>query len=551
MGPIIRICSFAVFGLALVLPASAKQESRSALRQYVAARMLDTAADQEAAARAYGVALTSSPDDKGVIERAYRRAVEAGDHSLAIRAAHALDAHKLLNADARVLMFTESLSKGDWRGANLRLDQMEETGDFDFLVPLFRAWTRFASRDGNPLAPLELQPKDILTSTYAREHRALMLLALKRNVEGFDAVRASATGDQRGILFRLSAAARLVQLKDKVRASQLLSGNDAAFQTARALIDAQRPIPGSIDTASKAVALLLSRVSTDLIRDRPSPASLTLARIASFSAPPTDENKLALAIALSNNGRNEEALALLDTLDQAGVIAVLSSDQKIAILQRAGRSEDALKFAQLAVARSDAGAVDFEKLGQAYLKLDQFADAATAFDEAIKRLKGEIGMAPVPWGLWFQFGSALDQAGDWTRAKPALEMAAKLGPEQPAALNHLGYSMLEHRDNLDEAMRLITKASALRPGDPAIADSLGWAFYLRGNTNQSISILEKAVLADATIAEIGEHLGDAYWTAGRKVDARYAWAAALVQADESKDSVRIGGKIADGLPAVK
>jgi predicted negative regulator of RcsB-dependent stress response len=51
-----------------------------------------------------------------------------------------------------------------------------------------------------------------------------------------------------------------------------------------------------------------------------------------------------------------------------------------------------------------------------------------------------------------------------------------------------------------------------------------------------------------TVAELGEHLGDAYWKAGRKVDARYAWDAALIQArDDAAVSSRIKGKIADGL----
>jgi Flp pilus assembly protein TadD len=551
VGLTIRICRLILIGLAFATPAVAKQEPRSALRQYVEARMFDAASDHVAAARAYGDAMTSSPDEQRVIERAYRRAVEAGDRLLAVRAAQSLDAHKLINADARVLLFTESLAKGDWRAANLRLDQMEETGDFDFLVPIFRAWTRFASREGDPLTTLTLQAKDSLTSTYAREHRALLLFALKRNAEGFEAVRASATTDQRGILFRLSAAARLVQMQDKAHALQLLSGEDSALQTARAIVDAKRTLRGSIDTANKAVALLLARVSTDLIRDRRSPASLTLARIASFAAPPTDEIKLALANALANNGRNPEALTVLNGLDPVGPIAGMARNQKIAILQRADRKDEALRLAQTAVALPDAEAVDYELLGQAHLQLDHDQDGAAAFGEAIKRLTSASGASSVPWSLWLQYGSALEQAGDWAHAKPALETAAKLGPDQPAALNHLGYSMLEQHDNLDEAMRLIAKASALRPGDPAIADSLGWAFFLRGDTNQSISFLEKAVLADPTIAEIGEHLGDAYWTAGRKVDARYAWAAALVQADEGKDSARIGGKIANGLPTAK
>jgi Flp pilus assembly protein TadD len=105
---------------------------------------------------------------------------------------------------------------------------------------------------------------------------------------------------------------------------------------------------------------------------------------------------------------------------------------------------------------------------------------------------------------------------------------------------------LEHGEDLIEATRLIAKASSLRPDDAAITDSLGWAFYLRGQPEQSIPLLERAVASDPTEAALGEHLGDAYWAAGRRVDARYAWRAALVQAEEEDVTRRIERKIADG-----
>ncbi|MDB5683347.1 MAG: repeat-containing protein, partial [Sphingomonas bacterium] len=46
---------------------------------------------------------------------------------------------------------------------------------------------------------------------------------------------------------------------------------------------------------------------------------------------------------------------------------------------------------------------------------------------------------------------------------------------------------------------------------------------------------------------INEHLGDAYWTAGRRFEARYAWRAALVYADDAKLTGRIRAKIDGGL----
>jgi predicted Zn-dependent protease len=102
--------------------------------------------------------------------------------------------------------------------------------------------------------------------------------------------------------------------------------------------------------------------------------------------------------------------------------------------------------------------------------------------------------------------------------------------------------MLVHGEDVAEATRLISRASQLRPSDPAISDSLGWALFKGGKAGEAIPILERAVASEPTIAEIGEHLGDVYWTVGRRVDARYAWRAALVQAEET-DSKRLTAKI--------
>ena len=95
-------------------------------------------------------------------------------------------------------------------------------------------------------------------------------------------------------------------------------------------------------------------------------------------------------------------------------------------------------------------------------------------------------------------------------------------------------------------MRLIAEASKLQPDSSEITDSLGWAHYLRGNLGQAIPLLERAVAGQPADAEINEHLGDAYYSAGRHYEARYAWRAALLQADD-KDATRIRGKLEGGL----
>src|SRR3546814_5598395 len=94
------------------------------------------------------------------------------------------------------------------------------------------------------------------------------------------------------------------------------------------------------------------------------------------------------------------------------------------------------------------------------------------------------------------------------------------------------YTTLFRSQNIDEALALIQKASGLKPDDPAIKDSLGWAHYVNGNVKKAIPVLEKAVQGAPDDATVNEHLGDAYWTAGRRFEARYSWEAALIFADQ-------------------
>ena len=541
MARTIRTCSLAAVAAALTfaVPASARTAQPSALSRYVSARILDASESDSRAAEIYAQALTAAPDNERIALRAYRQAVEAGNKALAIRAARALDSLQRLPQDARLLLFSESLAKGDWRGARLWLDRIEEAAGFDFIVPGLRAWTALGARDTDPLAESERKTGDVLGFAYMREQRVLLLLALRRVDEGLVAAKAQTRIDGRGLPLRLAAAARLVALKERPKALELLGGTDPAIRDARAIVEAGRPLPGAINSASAGAAMLIGRVASDLVRDNASPASLTLARIASFAAPDNDAIKLTLAQTLANNGRANEALTVLDSVGPPFASAV--REIRIATLQRMDRLADAVAEAQAAITLPDAGLLDYARLGDAHARLKQFTEAANAYHEAITR----AGDDP-PWNLWLLYGGALDQAGDWVKAKPALERAVASGPDEPAALNHLGYAMLEHGENLIEAMRLIAKASSLRPDDAAITDSLGWALYLRGQPEQSIPLLEQAVAADPTEAALGEHLGDAYWAAGRRVDARYAWRAALVQAEEADVTRRIEGKIVDG-----
>ncbi len=531
MGQTIPTCRLRLIATALVAtPTFAATTSRSSpLSVYVQARMADAAGESGTALSAYTAAMIASPGNELVALRAYREAVESGDRVLALRAARQLHVTGALPADARLLLFIDALDASDWKAARLMLDQIERQGGYDFLVPIMRAWTSFSARDGDPIALIDAQPRGSLTGSYAGEHRALILAAQGKLSEAATTLKALGLNDARLIPARLSVAAQIGATKDKAGADTLLVGNDAALMSARGMVANGTPLVGRIDTARKGTAALLSRVASDLMRDRVSPVALTLARLARFADPGQDQVLLTQAQALEANGRYEEALAGFRLIPVTSVYAGAAHDGIVSTLQKLKRADEALALANLMLSKPDASLSDHLRVGEIHDRAGRNLDAAKAYRNAIT--VAEKGGGNASWGLWLLYGGALEKSGDWIKGKAALQRAVELGVDQPSALNYLGYAMLERRENLPEATRLLSRAIALKPGDAAITDSLGWAYFLQGDTKQAIMLLEEAVLGAPTDATLGEHLGDAYWQIGRRVDARYAWRAAALQAE--------------------
>jgi tetratricopeptide (TPR) repeat protein len=109
-------------------------------------------------------------------------------------------------------------------------------------------------------------------------------------------------------------------------------------------------------------------------------------------------------------------------------------------------------------------------------------------------------------------------------------------PDNAVALNALGYSLLNMSNRYAEAYQLIQRAHELKPDDPAILDSLGWAEYRRGNLGEARRLLERAYAAFPD-EEVAAHLGEVLFRLGEKEKARELLLNAL-QKDPNSDLVR-------------
>ena len=213
-------------------------------------------------------------------------------------------------------------------------------------------------------------------------------------------------------------------------------------------------------------------------------------------------------------------------------------------LERLSKPAEALALLQT-IAKEKADWPDAQiAIGDHYRREKKFAEAVDAYDKAFKLWpKG----APESWQAFYARGIALERIKQYERADKDFRKAISLNDQDAGLLNYLGYSLIERGVNVQEGRALIEKAYKLRPGDGYIADSLGWAMFLMGETEGAVKNLEKAVESTPADPTINEHLGDAYWKIGRRLEAMFQWRRALSLDPDESQRPGLQKKVAQGL----
>ncbi|GAA4009460.1 tetratricopeptide repeat protein [Sphingomonas humi] len=515
---------------------------RSSASTFVAARAAASAGDPRRAAILYA-SLASDPEaNRFVGERALGQAILAGDMPLALRLARAQPG-ETLGVDARMLLAADALRSG--KGAAL-VERGLPT-ELRFLEPFLKAWTlaeRGRWRDG--VAVLDAIGRDNMLAGLAPEHKALILLAAGRTSEAKPLLEpAIAAARGRSNRLRIAFAAGLAAKGERDAGMALLGGRDVTLHNAAASLAAERRPRPLITTAAQGLSELLTALVLNLDEDEEPALPLALTQVARFADPANEQAVLLLGVLLERSGRFDDAIMLQRTLAERSPFIDEARDGEIRTLLAAGRKDEALARAKAFVAEDGQQPSDWLRLGDVLDAMKRHEEAAVAYGGAVQVMAaGAAG--PEPWTVHLLRGAALEQAGKWPQAESALELAYRMAPENPTVLNYLGYARLERGEKLAEAEAMIAEASRRAPNDASITDSLGWAQFKRGKVTEAIATLQRAAAAEPGLSEIHEHLGDALYTAGRKYEARFAWAAALVSAEDDV-SARVSAKIGAGL----
>ena len=159
-----------------------------------------------------------------------------------------------------------------------------------------------------------------------------------------------------------------------------------------------------------------------------------------------------------------------------------------------------------------------------------YADAGDV-PRAVAILEQGRGEYPDSVDLRYAISATYDEEGRVSAALHELTDVVNARPDDPAALNALGYTLADHSRELGRARKLIERAYASAPKNAAILDSLGWVLYRQGHVAQAEPYLRSAY-ADDRGGDIAAHLGEVLWRLGRPQDAEHVWAeASVIDAD--------------------
>ncbi|NOY70326.1 MAG: tetratricopeptide repeat protein [Deltaproteobacteria bacterium] len=142
--------------------------------------------------------------------------------------------------------------------------------------------------------------------------------------------------------------------------------------------------------------------------------------------------------------------------------------------------------------------------------LAAFYEKKKDYDMAETVLKKGLAIDPENPDLYYSLGIVLDKKGDPGAAVKEMETVIRLAPDHADALNYLGYTYADKGEHLDKAEALVKKALSLKPDNGYILDSIGWVYFKKGDFENALTYMIKAVEKVPDDAIILEHLGDVY-----------------------------------------
>ncbi len=490
--------------------------------------------------------LKIDPNDADLMKKSMVLAMGSGDADNAVAMAANVLKEEPDSSLALLFLATDAFKRKDYDGAAKFIAQVPESGLSDFIMPLLKSWSEAAN---GKFETANLQDNSIhiyhaiLIADYlGKKDMIAPLLQEALKIENLSARSVERIADVFVHIGKDKAAIDLYQrvlqtvpdytgVTDKIKTLESGKKTDA-FKT--------------VNTPEKGVSLALLDTAQTLFHEYSDDSARVFGHMSLFTEADQDEAKMLLAHIASRHERYGQAIEHYKSISPTNENYLDARRRAASLLEETKRKEEALVELQSLVDNHN----DLESLiqiGDLYRHDEDFGKALEYYNKSAKKFGKTI---PADyWHLHYVRGMSYERLGKWKQAEADLKAALSFQPNHPFVLNYLGYAWADQGTNLEESLSMIRKASALRPSDGYITDSLGWVLYRMGHYEEAVPHLEKAVELLPYDPVVNDHLGDAYWRVTRKLEAKFQWNRARNYAEDGDEKLvtQIAQKLARGL----
>ncbi len=549
-----RVALAALLSSSVAIPAFSDTGSGA----YLAGRQAIYENDYAAAERYYAQALRSDPQNALLLESVVVARLALGEVERALPIAETIEENGLPSQAARIAIAANLIAEGDWETLLSRDPETQGVGPL--VDGLMIAWAYLGQ--GEMTKAME-QFDSVTTQEGLREfalyHKAMALASIG-DFEGAEAIFAADDGvvarfTRRAALARTEVLSQLDRNEDALTflADVFQAGSDPSIADYTSRLSGGETLPFThVGTAQDGMAEIFFSVGAALNDEAAPDYVLLYARTASFLRPDHVDALLMSAELLSELNQLDLAVEAYRAVPKGSTDHHVAELGRADVLGQSGKTDAAVEVLQsLAAEKPDLPSVHVA-LADLQRREENYAAAVDSYNTAIDLAEG---VSTANWFLHYARGISHERLKQWDQAEADFRRALELNPDQPQVLNYLGYSLVERREKLDEALDMIERAVAARPDSGYIVDSLGWVLFRLGRYDEAVEHMERAVELMPVDPVVNDHLGDVYWAVGRAREAEFQWKRALSfvdpeDTDGEADPERIRRKLEVGLDTV-
>ena len=460
---------------------------------------------------------------------------------------------------APLIVAIKDFADGKYAQSRENIMLIKDKAHTTLINPLFEAWAYAGEKnEEQAIASIDKIEKDPALETMELFHKGMIYDYLGNKEKAQEMFGDIVKNHYQSVTYRLLEVITdfYVRNGDKETAKKIFTRyNDNGLLSVlldnidRKIEITQENSPAIIDTPQKGLAEALFNIGTIF---RSSVGGTEFAQIyiaaASYLNPDYDISKIALANVLEEIGLLKEANKYYQQVGKNSGSYFIARAKIIENLNTLKEYDEAEKQIKLLLEDYPDNTQLLSDLGTIYGNMNRHDEAVDYYLKAIQ--SADTNDREI-WPIYYALAVSYDKLNQKTKAEQNLQKALLLSNQNPDVMNYLGYSWLEQGRNIEQAAKMILEAYQKYPYEGHIIDSMGWIYFRLGMYTKAVEFLEQAAAMNPGNAVINDHLGDAYWLAGRKNEAVFQWNHALDLKEDADtlDKQKIKDKIENGIPS--